>query len=429
MPQKDDLRQNIIGSIILLYFLPLLLLCGYAVKWISLQSSWGLLGIGLAAVVAGSIALITKIWQWESLLLEQVDVLADSKAAFLLERQPTTSSSHSQSLTRSLENLEEQSPPPSEFEVPIPPQEQVEHLNQELNEKDLQYTQALEHIRMTTQDMQNLQNEREGLQKQLEQLRQELFITQQTSRDQIKQKDQQIFEYSQTINDLRSSMEKKQQQVVKLESSVRDLTYEVKTLLQISDIEEPTQPPLPLPVQDVRAPTSPFETLSKSSPYSIDRPTNASPYPQDAFLQLKRCIDTAQKLTGANYLGISSRFRDMPLNSYALEQRRLFDSLQSENSNLILVYSQKEDKLLFANNQTKTLLGWSPEKFIQDFPALVQTSLVDWKKALSSLSTAPEAQTRLLIKSRAGIEQPFNCLIGTIPTGIFKNHSIAIIYP
>lgn len=420
MHQKDDLRQNIIGSIILLYFLPLLLLCGYAVKWISHQTSWGLVGIGLCAIVGGSIALIIKIWQWESLLLEQVDLLADSKAAFLLEKQPFSDS----------QTLFETAPPPSAFELPPPLQQHLEKTERELSDKETQYQAALEQLRLKTQEAYEMQNEKDDLQNQLEQLRQELLMTQQTSRDQIKQKEQQLFEYSQTINDLRSSMEKKQQQVVKLESSVKDLTYEIKTLLQLSEIDVPSQPPIPpLPFKENRSPLPSFEPPAAVAPLPFE-PLSPSmtQRQQDVSRQLKRCIDTAQKLTGAHHFGASSRFRDMPINSYALEQRRLFDSLQSENSNLLLIYSQKEDKLLFANNQTKTLLGWSPDKFIQDFPMLIQTSFSDWKKTLSSLTTQTEAHTSLVLKSRTGAEHPFNCLLGAIPTGIFKNHIIILLY-
>lgn len=422
MQDKDNLRQAFTVYILICYLLPILLFSGYSIQLMPPQKSWGILTFGIFLAICGSLVLMLKMWKWESTILEQMDLLAESKVAM--------------GKTEKQENLPfTYQPLTAENEILLQSKRQVEQLEQALADSHMQHKETVDQIRSKVDEIHHLTKEKEDLQIHLEQLRQELVIYQQTSREQIKQKDVLLAEYAQTVNDLRGTMEKKQQQIVKLESSVRDLTYEVKTLLQLSDIDLPAKDPVSasvphnLPIEESPIPRPPYgldNTKSHKEPLSIkDRQLHSH---QEASFQLKRCIDIAQKLTGASHFGISSRFRDLSIDSYALEQRRLFDSLHSENSSLVLVYSQKDDKLLFVNNHSKNLLGWSPEKFIQDFPDLIQTSLGDWKKALSSLSTTPETQIRLLIKTRSGQEQPIQCHLGVIPTGIFKNHVIGVLF-
>jgi hypothetical protein len=124
-----------------------------------------------------------------------------------------------------------------------------------------------------------------------------------------------------------------------------------------------------------------------------------------------------------------SRFRDLPINNYTLDLRRLFDSLRSENAGVVFVYSQKENKLLFTNNVVKNVLGWSPEKFTQDFQEIVQDGLQEWKNAVSQLLIKGETNTRLVIKTKSGQDMMFQCQLGIIPTGIFRNHVIGVLYP
>ena len=42
----------------------------------------------------------------------------------------------------------------------------------------------------------------------------------------------------------------------------------------------------------------------------------------------------------------NSLFREMHMDSYALDLRCLFDRLQSENSHVVFVYSKREDRIL-----------------------------------------------------------------------------------
>ena len=427
MQDRDRLRQSITVYIVICYLLPILFFCGYSIQQMSTQKSWVILTCGILLAIIGSLVLIVKMWQWESTILEQVDQFAASKAALQHPHSDLQDRQRPQNYTNPL-NFEN--------ETLLHSQRQIQQLEQALEDSQMQHKEIVDQIRSKVDELHQANQEKEELQQQLEQLRQELMVYQQTSREQLKQKDVLLAEYAQTVNDLRGTMDKKQSQIVKLESSVRDLTYEVKTLLQLSDIDhtanEPVSAAVPTPPQTAQEPFIPKPPY----PYEGSKPGNEQlsmkerqlHSHQEASMQLKRCIDIAQKLTGASHFGVSSRFRDLSIDSYALEQRRLFDSLHSENSSLVLVYSQKDDKLLFVNNHTKNLLGWSPEKFIQDFPDLIQTSMGDWKRALTSLTSNPQAQVRLLVKTRSGTDQPIQCHLGVIPTGIFKTHVIGVLF-
>jgi hypothetical protein len=83
--------------------------------------------------------------------------------------------------------------------------------------------------------------------------------------------------------------------------------------------------------------------------------------------------------------------------------------------------------MLFASNQIKTLTGWSPEKFAQNFSEILLDES-EWKRGVSSLAIRSEAQIKLQLKTRFGPNLEVNASLGMIPTGIFRNHTIAVVY-
>lgn len=240
--------------------------------------------------------------------------------------------------------------------------------------------------------------------------------------NQINHKDNILEQCEQTIAELRASEDRKQQRISNLESKVRDLSYEIKTLLQLTEIPDTE------PIEPKKTPS--LEETTR--PYRVQPPTKnqeLSSKAPDATAQLKRCIDIAQKMTGAShYSAGNSRFRSIPVNNFALDLRCLFDSLRSENSTTVLFYSPKEHKLLFANEQTRKLTGWSPEKFVQNFDNIVQEGKDEWLAAIKQLSIQSESKIRLILKTRSGEDTLVHGLLGTIPTGIFRHHVIAILF-
>lgn len=163
-------------------------------------------------------------------------------------------------------------------------------------------------------------------------------------------------------------------------------------------------------------------------------PLQASPLPDIAIddhevaeTQLKRCLDIATKMTGSTNIGGTSRVRDLQVDSYALDLRRLCDSLRVENSCIVILFSQKENKLLFVNNHVKNITGWSPEKFLQDFPEIIQNKTDVWNAGISQLASYPEVKLSLPIKTKDGHEIRLHCLLGAINTGLFRHHVIGIL--
>jgi hypothetical protein len=363
-------------------------------------------------------------WQWESNLLEQVDQISASKANLLYQSNSDLA-------------LNDADAPPTLPMDDIPNEtsdlvkEQLQQFQQVATASQKQCEELILQLDQKTEQLQQMTQEKEGVHYQLEQVRQELTFYQQVAREQLKQKDSLISEYTQTIQDLRNTMEKKQQQIGKLESSVSDLTYEIKTLVQISDVDSSTPiskvNPISKPMIQSNIPKPPYPLENRELHPNTYNELTTWPSKEEASFQLKRFIDTAQKLTGAMHLGMTSRLRDLSIDSYALEQRRLFDSLRNETSTTVLVYSQREDKMLFVNNQIKTLLGWNPDRFIMEFPEILAESLPEWKRSLSLLITQNEIQAHLKMKNRSGQAQQVCCFMGAVPSGIFKNHIIGIL--
>jgi len=257
--------------------------------------------------------------------------------------------------------------------------------------------------------------------------------------EQLKQKNLQLTAAQMTIADQTSEIEKRQDQICQLNSKIHDLSYEIRTLIHLHEVDST---PSSIPKQKsekLTRPTNklpiPIQTLipeAYSDEWNVDSLPSQSQIQtaSEAWLLLRKCINIAQRLTGANYYSNeNSRFREFSSSHFTIDQRRLFDSLKNEESGLILVYSQKENKLLFANSQTKHLLDCGPEKFINEFATFFQDGLSEWKKALSLLNYSAESQSRLLAKTKNGSEVVLNAHFGLIPTGLFRNYVICVLYP
>ena len=228
----------------------------------------------------------------------------------------------------------------------------------------------------------------------------------------------QLEELRQTAKQQRDSLENKQQHIQDLETKILDLSYEIKTLLQLTEIPN--------------TPSVAHEEVLKeelASPEDDELREIHVKTEDQASLLLKRCLDIAQKITSANpFSQTSPRFRDFPFQNSTLDLRRLIDALKSEEGAGIFLYSQKENKLLFVNSQVKLLLDWSPEKFQHHFMEIFQESQELWKDALTSLNTSKECHVELSLKTRAGTSLPVQLCLGKIFTGVFRNHIIGIFY-
>lgn len=422
MTSKGDLRHTISATIIIAYLAPILFFSGYATTQMSLDKSWTFLMGGLLLAVCGACFLILKMWQWEQRTWAEIDTLGFSRKstftpASFAAQQDVTDLYEEEDPIEAVEDLPSVGPSKLELEL----EASIEEI---LSLKKL--------LEETSQLLEEETNERISLQKQIEQLKEEFSFYQESSREQLNQKDEMLGEYVQAMSELRGNMENKQQKISKLQSSVDDLTYEVKTLLQISDFEAPK----PRSSKSPSSNTSPFVQGSLFSPEKVTRPEpeptisdqKVSQEQIQAGNQLKRCIDLAQKITGASHFEVS-KVQEWSPGSFTIDQRRLFDSLRSETEGLIIVYSPREDKILFANHMSKELLGYSSDRFTHDFFSLIQEGTHSWREAVQSLRDHQGAQAEIMVTARSGASMPLHCSLEVIPTGLFKGNVIGVLVP
>jgi len=386
-------KEEVIGAVALLYWLPLLLLSAWAVWILPLGVSWSLFTAGLLLSSAGAVAFVALISGWEA------------------------------------KNLKPAPPPPPA--APEPAEPAAPDRGEELEEEIAALQKRVE---AQEGELKERAREQERLKSEAEQTVRQLEAHRSKSEEALAYERNLAAQQEKSIEELNSTVAEKQQQNEKLESKIQDLTYEIKTLVQLADLgTSPQSHAAPEPLTDE------FAASEAASAYQVDlnplqmEPKAPEPPPassdEEAAQQLKRCVNIAQKITSSHHLsGYPSRFRDFGMDNYSLDLRRLCDSLRSENGSAALVYSPKENKLLFANNPIKNLLGWSPEKFLQDFELIVQEGMEEWKSCIAHLGSAHQAKTRLVIKTRSGEDLLVCCQLGLIPTGVFRGNVVAILY-
>jgi hypothetical protein len=402
-------------AIMVFYLLPIAVLTFYAVDLIPKSKSWSFLSWGILLTSTGTLSLTLLLYAWEKSL--------DKSRVFT-----------------GLESSKQLPFPSSEMEEPLSAQPKVTSLDTfhiasspedslREEEKKLELVLLREELALK-QDLseRHLKDLELSILKEHE-LRGELENSRFVFEEQLKQKNMLISSLQKLIDEQRGEMEKRQDQIQILDAKVHDLSYEIKTLLHLNETETTSTHP---PFQNGNKNTTlPFEPSFSSEDFSekgfsLEQEIKN---PLEATALLQKCVQTAQKLTGAYHQSADPlRQREPHPSHYAIDQRRLFDSLRGYTSGLIFVYSLKEHKLLFVNSVCKTLLGWSGEKFLSDFSSILQEGWADWKKSLSLIPETAELQTRLLAKTKQGAELLLNCHLGLVSTGLFRNYVICVCY-
>jgi hypothetical protein len=385
-------RYRILASILLLYLLPIISLGAYA----SISHGISVMGLGILLGSCGATALFMQMRSWEepSLLTERVVAYSEiEEEPFLPPVGNEAENIHSVEKSALLE---------------------AERLISTLKEEKNSWLQESQHV----------QKDHAALKRQMEAITYEFKEYQQSIKQQNQETEHLLLEHQKTIAEQRDHLQKKQQQVLQLESHIRDLNYEIKAILEANDTlryQHGSIIKFPVELAAAAANEEPdlFSLISEKQISSSE----------EAAKQLKRCLDIAQKITGAScFLGRPSRLRDFSTANQALDMRSLFDSLRSENGATILLYSQKDNKLLFVNNPIRHLVGWSPEKFVQRFHQLLADGGDSWNSSLGQLAFKNETQTTLLLETKNGQHMPINCHLGLIPTGSFRHHIIGVLY-
>lgn len=398
-------RYVFLITLIFLYLVPIMLLSSYGRLYMPAQQGWNLLVFGLCCSFLGTLGLFLilcrmgrKVEIHEEEEAEEVQDVS-LQGMKLVVQSPEIDAAQS----KALEELQEHY---------ASNQEKLKHVQEELEAKN--------------EELRRLQHEYQILQHQLDSLQAAHEEYKQSVQDELEQQRKLVADSQKTISDQREGIDKKLQQISQLESKVSDLTYEIKTLIQLAEIENQSMPIYPSFPTVENPPTPIIEAADDEIPHLPEKQVRNE---TEAGIQLKRCIDIAQKITGASHYNSSnSRFKDLAIDNYTLDLRRLFDSLRMENASAIVFYSQKENKVLFVNNQTRNLLGWSPDKFVLSFNDIVEPSKDAWRQGIASLAIKNAAHISLKMKSKSGSPMEVQALLGIIPTGLFRHHVLGVLY-
>lgn len=435
MKFKITNRQFLTAAVIIFYLVPLLFFSILGMSVMPHYKSWTLFSLGLLLAVIGTFALTLLLYYWEQSLsstgMDHTQLDSQPPQEFVPEAK-VTSLDPAMDMEPSFHRSPAPQAEPRESSKELNLLEAALKTNQEEQER-LAKALEIKALEFEKQSEENKQLELKALQ-----IAQDFADYKLFSEEQLKQKQLQLNALQQMVEDQRTEMEKRQDQIYQLDTKVHDLSYEIKTLLYLNEEESvpaklpgfPKEGELSSLVKGASA--EPQEQAGGSLHAQQDAQGFEAPIrtPVEASALLRKCINMAQKLAGANYHGNeSSRYRDFSSSFFAIDQRRLFDNLRGEQGALIVVYSQKENKLLFVNNEAKALLGWSPEKFVADFSSIVHEGFNDWRRALSMLANASDSQARILAKAKQGQEMILNCHLGVIPTGLFRNYVIGVLYP
>lgn len=396
-------RHHLLFLVFVLYLLPLLALTFYSSRHAP-EMSWGVFSLAFLLLSLGTLILFLLIrYRENELLSHRLDVNALSEEQEKMEEEAK----------RALGEAEER----------------FESIQRELAETYMLNDQFQAELQTKQQLLAQVNTEKELLQAHISQLLAELNQVKEATEEKLEQNQIFLNEHQQTITEQRHAIEIKQQYIQQLEDKVRDLTYEIKTLLNLAERTE---------IKSRREFTSNQESFFLKGPVESEREeTNTRPpFPiqlsqeEYAMQQLKHCIDIAQKMTGAShYQNRSGRKSELAVEHYALDLRCLFESLRNETSSGIMIYSQKENKLIFGNNQIKPLLGWTAEKFLQNFFHIIEESREAWNGSLSQLAYKNECQADFMMRARNGTLVPVKCYFGVIPTGIFRSNILGLLYP
>lgn len=370
MQERFLARLKIIGAVFFFYFLPWMVLAFYTGSMLSPAERWTFLSVALCVVLLATLLLIVCLHQFENTIA--IIVKTDH---FLYASLPSKEGS-----------------------------QEEEHID---TDPSLEAPYAL----LYEETLQQLKKEQISCQELQEQVKQE---RQQYAELESSSQAEKAALHSE-LEEEREKSQNRQKQILQLEVSARDLKYEIKTLVESTghrstlSRDEDFDVASLFPTKPLSGFLDPVSTLSS------------------AESQLKLCVSIAQKFTGARHLTQSlSRFQDPSIEGYDLDLRRLTDTLLSVTGRPILIYQRKEGRLLFVSPQIKQLLGWSAEKYLQDFTALFPEGQGQWEEYLRQLPLLGYVELNKTLVTNVGEPLPTIFHLGWIPAGIFKAHVIGL---
>lgn len=423
-PSSFNYRESVYVTILICYLLPILIFSKHSVSLMPPNKSWGVISIGLMISVLGSALLILLVNHWEQSL----------RRKWLLQERVAGSTGAAEG-ARGGDDLNEENQnkiTPLHLESDaLSGQESAETFNVALIESEQHKQPIMSELNSLNEQLRQLYDANGQYKQQLDKAQREFEEYRQSSDALLTSARGELTEARQANDHLRGQLEEKERLVTELESKNRDLSYEVKTLLELEDKESASafqgNPAAAHPFHPVISTFSNEDDLSAVATEGIksassERKVRTS---YDAVLELQRCIDQARNMKGAAHLSEGGR---LGTDNYAIDLRRLFDKFRHETSSPILLYCPDAEKVLFASNQIKGLLGWSPEKFAHDFFNLLQEGGDAWRAAAKNLDGTNHQRVTMVMKTcREGSDALVHCYINKISGGPFANNVIGVL--
>lgn len=408
-------RHMVLWAVIFCYLFPFIGLATFGAFMGRTLNSWFLLCAAILLSSIGSLALYWIMTVWETSWKISSDDSVDNTEPSVLS-------------VKHLSTLQENAALANFSTNTSSPDLNQEALAAEKALQDLKQTHSQLQFNMSAlnDELQQLNQEKERSQQHLNKALADLDTYKQTCLQQQEQYKMYINELQSQLAEQKQQTEKKQYQISHLETKVGDLTYEIKTLLQIAERHLEPDPSLLSDQNMISTALDKSTSNPEQAERQCEKPVSSS---EEASIQLKRCLDIAQKITVSNRFNTQiSSFLDSPADSFTLDLRRLCDTLRCENNAAIVLYSPKENQPLFVNNYIREATGWSPEKFIQNFNDIAFESINAWRQGLASLSLKPETAIQLSLKTKSGPNVFMKAHLALIPTGIFRHYAIAVLY-
>lgn len=279
-------------------------------------------------------------------------------------------------------------------------QQQYRALSQRYNELVNAFGQKCDQQKEFDQKLQRLKDMQKNQQEEYVFLNQDLQA-------QLEKRERSLSDSRLLVQEQRQVIEKKQSEINLLSLKVNDLEYEIENLLRL-------------------------ENQSSSEIFSEPYGLNASSQlivesPMTLKDKLGYYTQMAKTLTETNPFAQKKSGVISPFGSLLIDQRRLFDKLESEDVDVILIYSLEERRIVFVNRCIKQLVGWNPDQFNRDFTFLVQKGLDQWQESLNHLQDEVTQEARLLVKTQSGQNILVQCYLKKLSEGVFQNHAMGVL--
>ena len=303
----------------------------------------------------------------------------------------------------------------------------IQKNNQELILLQERYQEAVNDLQGIRKQHEELVGENEKVKAHRDQLV-EMTVKQSQQLQSLQSYAELIQEKELTIQELKILLQKHQEHVVLLETKEQDLQYEIKTLLELTNFEPGSTFSGPTFIDAGEELKESFHQQAsfQEEPVRLHKSLQIKT-PEAAAAQLNRCLDIAAKITGTYPFPSDSHVRHTSFDN-ALELRHLFELLRAETGCMVIFFSPRDNKLLFANPHVKDILGWSSDRFVNQFHEIIEPGAVEWRKGISSLSVNVHAQLPLAVKASDGKTIRLQCTMGLVSSGLFRHSLIGILY-